>query len=297
MEISKSNVFSVLNFRTDRDISDLLENLVRIGETIVFVPESEKETPKITEYSSKYGVCIVGLEPDSNRSKARNDILRHFSSKNEGRFLHVLEDTTRILNDPSEFISDITDMMDVLCNSTWMSTTCDSCNYIFQKYVPRSNVHCDLPEYREVYDKTICLCSNANTQWTIYDMKNYNEEEFLLDEDFDVPMFFIVEYMARRRNRFPGRYMMNLYPTVCSERYVFESSKNSDEKPNYNVRGESDLFNSKKIDYHPDTVVEPFLDRFIERLKFLKENGYRSSGSGETAETGQETPQKTVEIL
>lgn len=297
MEISESNVFAILNFRADRIISDLISSLAKFGQVTVFVPETEVENPSMLKYKTDFNVCIVGLDPASNRSKARNDILRHFKSQNETRFLHVLEDTTSILADPTSFISDITEMMDVLDNNVWFNTICDSCNYIFQKYVPRSNVKCDLSEYKDVYDKTIHMCSNANTQWTIYNMSNYNDEEYLLDEDFDVPMFFIVEYMARRRNLFPSKYMMNLYPTVESEKNVFKTIKDPEEKANYNVKSESEIFNSKKIDHHPDSLIEPFLDRFLERLKFLKESGYRSRKSSEMSDSKPENPQKVVEIL
>jgi hypothetical protein len=51
-------------------------------------------------------------------------------------------------------------------------------------------------------------------------------DELHFNEDFTVAMFWIIEYLARRRNSHPGSmYFMNQYATVESEVGVYRNKK------------------------------------------------------------------------
>ena len=57
---------------------------------------------------------------------------------------------------------------------------------------------------------TLSFTSHANTAWTVYDfMKQPSPQRY--DEKFNIAMYFIVEYLARRKStRQPGQlYFMN----------------------------------------------------------------------------------------
>jgi hypothetical protein len=55
--------------------------------------------------------------------------------------------------------------------------------------------------------------------WSVFDLNNITLDKMLLNENFEVPMYYIIEYFAKRRADkddigFP---FMNLYPTVEEE--------------------------------------------------------------------------------
>ena len=54
------------------------------------------------------------------------------------------------------------------------------------------------------------FCSHANTQWIAVDLPLADDNEVILDEQFTIDMFYIIELLARRRNTHPGTlYFMN----------------------------------------------------------------------------------------
>ncbi len=116
-------------------------------------------------------------------------------------FLHVLADTVEVLKDPSQFVVQLESAMKALDYSLWLSTVTDPCNYVYSKYNPRIRISCDREECSKVgLSGDICFTSHSNTQWMSYDMAVLKGSDLLrFDERFTVPMFFIIELLARRR--------------------------------------------------------------------------------------------------
>jgi hypothetical protein len=107
-----------------------------------------------------------------------------------------------IIKDPSLFIADLENMMAALDYTVWFSTATDGCNYVYQKYNPRIRVFCDRPECERLRLRgELDFTSHSNTQWVAYDMsKTAGTDLMRFDDRFTVAMFFIIEFLARRRN-------------------------------------------------------------------------------------------------
>lgn len=115
--------------------------------------------------------------------------------------LHVLEDTTCIMSSPKQFIDDIEHAMDVLDYDVWLSTTCDPCNYVYKKFNPRLSVAMDRAElFKLGLGTQILLTSHSNLQWVVYNFAKAPDDLLRFDERFTVPMYYIIEFLARRRN-------------------------------------------------------------------------------------------------
>ena len=106
--------------------------------------------------------------------------------------------------------------------------------------------------------------------YTVYDLKNISFEKMKLNDSFTVPMYYIVEYFARRRadKEDDGVPFMNLYPTVEDE----GSKKWFSTIPvnNYNfsqevIQKEGEEFAKLNLDTTPNLNADETLD-FIEKV-------------------------------
>ena len=93
----------------------------------------------------------------------------------------------------------------------------------------------------------------------------------LFDERFTVGMFFIIEFLARRRiNRRPDQlYYMNQYLSIGDELGAYDMSKNTF-KPDTDqdtMNRENELFKSLNINYAPDNNIDIVLDALYNKLK------------------------------
>lgn len=176
-----------------------------------------KLTPELTVFVSAglgewiepdLDMCLVrrveipaGLDSEP---KIRNWVNAQYESFDG--FLHVLSDSAEVTADPSAFVSDLERMMDMLDYPVWFSTCTDGCNYVYSKYNPRMRVRCDRAECAAMgLPQELCFTSHANTQWIVYDVPALAGTSLLrFDESFTVPMFFIIEFLARRRNTKPA---------------------------------------------------------------------------------------------
>lgn len=83
----------------------------------------------------------------------------------------------------------------------WLSTVCDECNFVYKKYNPRVRVSFDDDKSKGLLKtKSIVFTSNANTAWIAYDLSSNPNKLLKFDERFEIPMFYIIELLARRRN-------------------------------------------------------------------------------------------------
>ena len=196
-----------------------------------------------------------------NEPKIRNWVNSKYAS--DCGFLHIIEDSVELLKDPSSFISDLENMMAALDYTVWFSTVTDGCNYVYQKYNPRIRVSCDRPECEKLGIKgELDFTSHSNTKWIAYDMsKTAGTDLMRFDERFTVAMFFIIEFLARRRNtKCPDQlFYMNQYLTVGSEASTFRNFKSSvpNSQPDPAVmKKEDDIFKSMNINFAPDNNVD-----------------------------------------
>lgn len=200
----------------------------------------------------------------------RNWVNKYFKTSNFTGKLHVLEDNTEILKAPNTFITELENMMDVFDYDVWFSTVCDTCNFVYSKYNPRLAVMLDKVEYFKFnLGEKLLLTSHSNTQWIAYNFAKATDDQLRFDEDFTVAMFFIIEFLARRRNtKKPNQaYFMNQYLTVPSELGVFKSIP-AVQPPtdNETMAKEDQLFRDKKVNYAADNDIDIVLEAIYNTL-------------------------------
>lgn len=181
----------------------------------------------------------------------------------------MLEDTTVVLRDPSAFLEELECAMNVLDYSVWFSTVCDNCNYVYSKYISRMTVNVDMPNLQLALGSKILFTSHCNTQWIAYDFSRASDDLLKLDEDFSVPMYYIIEYLARRRNTKPENslYFMNWYMTTSSELGVFKSLADSNKTyPEDIMRAEDAKFKSKNINCTSESNLDDILETLYMKL-------------------------------
>lgn len=263
--------------------NDMLENVHKIVNMIVdnncaeqiyvFTKEEKLEFTFAQIMTSQY--CMNVCLPDTcdNTPKTRNWINSYFKTNNFDGFLHVIEDTTDLLKVPTKFMDDLEHMMKTLDYNVWFSTICDPCNFIYFKYNPRLAIILDKVEYFKLELGTkLLFTSHSNTQWVTYDFSQVTEDLLKFDEDFSIAMFYIIEFLARRRNtkRENQLYFMNQYLTVESEYGTFKhiDSKNTEDKTaeTTNMQKEDQIFKNKQVKYEPDNNIDLVLETVYKTL-------------------------------
>lgn len=259
---------------------NLNENIVKWlpadQEIVVYMRESNKDGNYHREIESyrnenKIKVKFYPNELWTNWSKLKNFVSNDLIQEKTSGFVHVLENTVKIERNPDVFLDKIEKMMTVLGLKSWFNTSCDQCNYVYQKYNPRMCVLIDEDEAKKVYEEMIMWCSNANPLWVCYNMDVCQFEDMRFEERFRFPMYYIIEFLARRRNsKKPGQLdYMNYYPSIRDELGVFKSVK-MDEVVNFSdkeIQEEGEIFQKEmKVDNHPDSSVEEVMSDMRNRI-------------------------------
>lgn len=221
--------------------------------------------------SEEFGIKVIPKSCDTI-SKARNFINMSFKATKFTGYLHVLEDVVELKNDPKKFLFAIERMMDVLDYDVWLDASCDPCNYVYAKFNPRLSVDLDREELKKLeLSEKILFTSHSNTAWMCYDFSKVGNDLLKFDESFDIPMFMIIEFLARRRNtRRPDQlYRMNMYMTVPEEIGVFSvSSPSAGEDPKPEKMAEEDqLFKALGVNFAPDNNIDEVLECLWSKLK------------------------------
>lgn len=214
---------------------------------------------------------IINIPSELNSQvKIKNYIIKYYKSQNFNGFIHILEDTIEILKSPTEFIDDIEKMMNLLDINSYLGTVTDVCNRIYTKYNPRLRIILDKPEYEKFGLNQIVFCSHSNTQWMTFNIEKADENELYFNDQFTVAMFWIIEYLARRRNTHPNSlYYMNQYLTVPSELGVYQNRKinNSDININQEIMlKENTLFTNLHINHEPNNNIDEILEQLYNKL-------------------------------
>lgn len=215
---------------------------------------SDDKTENYTLFNNR-----IPEEHTKNIPMMRNYIMKWFLDNKKTGYLHFVEDNVEITSDPTNFLDKIEEMMTKLKLDSWFNCSCDPVNYVYSRFNPRFELVIDDDEAKKSYDKTILLCSNANTTWTSFNLDICTYENVKLDDRFTVAMYYIIEFLANRRNnKKPGQlHYMNMYPTIIEELDVFKSTPVEenivDEKEKQKIQMEEDkLFHSLNINYQPD---------------------------------------------
>ena len=240
--------------------TDIVENIVKMlpkgSRTVVFCAPTDN-----ADYGEGTEKVFFPEDIDINTTRARNWIIE-WARKNIGKgYLHVIEDAVKIDKDPAKMVADVEKLMDIFSLDTWFNTFLDPMNFVFSKYNPIFSLKMDEEGYKDIFDGSISYCTNANTCWIAYNLESC-PGNLAFDERFSVPMYFIVEFMARRRNsKVPGSInYMNAYPTVSSEIEVLSLLPVKEKKVSKEEFMENHkLFSSLNVQKDPDIDVEKIL--------------------------------------
>ena len=251
--------FVILNNHKDIDFhKNIIAKLPKGSEVYAFGTIEKNEYGEKTEdYSFSYHP--IPEDQTKNIPMMRNYIMKWFLDNKKSGYLHFIEDNVEITSDPTIFLDKIEEMMSKFKLDSWFNCSCDPVNYVYSRFNPRYELVIDDDEAKKTYDKTILLCSNANTTWTTFNLDICEYEKIRLDDRFTIAMYYIIEFLANRRNnKNPGQlHYMNMYPTIKEELDVFKSipivENNVDEKEKQRIQMEEDkLFHSLNINYKPD---------------------------------------------
>jgi hypothetical protein len=220
--------FAIIKLRKDVDIyNNIIKYISKNNKIFIFTVIDDFY---INNEDDNIEIVTIPVKYRNSESKIKNFITKYFFNINFNGFLHVIEDSVEIFNDPTVFISEIEVMMTKLHINSWFNTITDKCNFNFNIYNPRFSITIDEPEYKQKYDKTINWTSHANTSWVCYNFENSNYSDFEFDERFRIPMFYIIKFLADRRNNKKANemYYMNFYPSINEEKNVFRLSNVED---------------------------------------------------------------------
>lgn len=259
--------FAIINTHEDIDLCQNIISKIPCDDKIYIFQTKDNNF----ETKDNLEIVKIPTEMQVNCPKIKNFVSNYFFSQDFKGFLHVIEDTVQILKDPIEFLIEIEKMMSKLDQKSWFNTITDPCNYTFTIYNPRFSVELDEPSIKEVYDKTIYWTSHANTSWICYDYSKATFDDIKFDESFSIPMFYIIKFLAERRNnRNPGElYYMNFYPTVKEERGVFKNiqHRDDDKHTQKDFQIEQQIYESQKINNEADMIIEAVMDDIVNLMK------------------------------
>lgn len=293
---NKKHNFAIIHRTNDLDFTHKLgDRLLSVSKTIgnsqvyvfhvkdVVVPQDNIENVTYVEIPED----IKGKEVP----KIMNYIFRYFKLEHVSEGMLYLFDEKVEINEKQfiQFIQPIEGMMELMGHRLWLNTTADECNYNFQKYDGRCVFKIDIPEFEKIFNSDIIFSSNANFDFSIYDLDNIDISEMLLNEQFTIGMFFILEFLVRRKNSIPGCFM-NLYPTVSQEIGILKTREIKEERDMEIEGGEEEfnrqkkIFSDLKLDTTPTIKVEYagayLCNKFLKKLEETDPDAARRIVSG-----------------
>jgi hypothetical protein len=220
----------------------------------------------LSRYSDIKFIKIDNNVIDS-RSATKNFVSRYLLDAGTTGFAHVIEDAvnfTEVLTKQCVFNNAIESMLTTFNINVWFNTVTDPCNYVFEKYNPRFTVKMDDPKYQSKFNNDIIWTSHSNTAYVIYNMDNITFEEMRFDEKFNIPMFYILEFLARKRAN--GNGFMNMYPTIPEECGVFKkcNTYETDQSAFNMFKQEENIFKSMNINMQAEMNVDNIM-AYIEK--------------------------------
>lgn len=261
--------FAIINLRKEIDIYQNIIQQINDSEKIFIFTIFDNFVCNIE--SDNITIITIPNEYTDSEAKIKNYVTKYFIENNFKGFLHVIEDSVEIFNSPEKFVNELEIMMNKLKLKSWFNTITDKLNFTFNIYNPRFSIVIDEPEFKEKYDKIIHWTSHANTSWVCYNLEQGNFSDFEFDERFKIPMFYIIKFLADRRNQKQNgeMYYMNFYPSIDEEKDVFRLLRVKDfiEITAQDKNNEHNLFNSLNVNYSQDNIIEPIFEDMIFNLR------------------------------
>ena len=240
------------------------------------------------------GVDVIKVDDETAGSdtKLKNFVIRKFYEEPKAGWLYMLDEELEILNADgfNLFFKDLERMLDVFGMNAWLNTHTDGMNHVFDRYNPRFTVVPDDGIMDKILDSPnpIHWTSHANTVLMALNLSCKNWERFLFNEQFTIPMYYIVDWICRQKEENEKTddpdfhwHWMNLYPTVDSEGGIFkltEWEKNGldpsswkepgyrDEASRDDFKREQELFDKYEHDFgftaNPDPAFKFMYKRF-----------------------------------
>lgn len=212
----------------------------------------------------------------SHETASRNFVNAFFRGAGYGGFLYVSSGETAFNADPGAFMRSIESVMERLDYRVWFSTVTDRCNYVYNRYNPTMEIALDIPDLAmDGLPDRIAFTSHSNTGLIIYDFSAGAPKTMDFDERFEIPMYFIIEFLARRRNtKNPDQlYFMNQYLTVPEERGLFSVRQFEWKKFSHeDFKREDALFKSMNVNYKSDNDADLIVKNLHELLRRAKGN-------------------------
>lgn len=226
-----------------------------------------------------FPVQIVNLPQDTSQNDvvARNFINDYFKQLQFKGFLHVVSGNIIFKDMINEYLNQLEYTMDFLDYSVHFSTVTDPCNYVYSVYNPRMQLHLDDSKYDKFnLPESLIFTSHSNTAYVTYDFSKIPDDLLHFNEQFSIPMFHIIEFLARRRNTKSVNqlYYMNMYLTVPLEK---EAIKNNPKLPEIDIpqekfKVEDALFKSMNIEFKPDNNIDMILEDIKKLLESKTQN-------------------------
>lgn len=188
---------------------------------------------------------------------------------NHTRYLHIISDTARVRKDPKPFMEALARMMSCLHLESWLNTTCDPMNYVYKKYCPRLDIRLDGEDAKLAGTSRLLFTSHANTVWSCYDL-DAPEDHVAYNEALTFPMYYIVEFLARRRKNAGRKALdfMNMYPTVPEETGLVEVA--IEETQNFTdqqIQENDEKFKALDLDWTATNNVDAVLETLYNIIK------------------------------
>ena len=256
------------NYETLNNLVDSLIAYVGADNIKVFFNTNPDGNDSSTFECKCQSVVYVPKEFD-NVPKVRNYINQQYRVVGFNGFLHVIEWNTKLLANPTNFMQKLEQMMDVLDYNVWFNTICDPCNYVYSKYCPRTYINVDDDKYKNIGTSKLVVTSHSNTQWIVYNMAKATDSNLHFDEDFTIPMYYIIEFLSRRKAEAIDNqpYFMNQYFTVVEEKGLFQRVGAEIQPAQEQLKKENEIFQQKKINHSQDGNLDTVLTTLYLKLK------------------------------
>ena len=238
------------------------------GDVVVFAPSSMM-IPDTFVDKHKW---ISFPESSNSISKQKNFIIDWCKNFRFKGFLHIIEDSISLNLASKQYMNMLEATMSTLDYDVHFSTITDKCNYVFNKFCPRLSIDIDDDNIRKTLGlpSKICFTSHSNVSYVTYNFNAVGDCPPKFDERFTVGMYFIIEFLSRRRaTKKDGQlYYMNQYLSIADEvgAYSIEDVK-AKTIDNDVMQHENELFKSLNIDYAPDNNLDIVLDTLYVKLK------------------------------
>jgi hypothetical protein len=262
--------FIILDIDNSQNIEELITTLSNYNyATEIYVATRNSTLILSSTLTEKCKIEIINIPSDKDTEpKMRNYVNLYFKSMNYTGILHVISSSITVLTDPTTFLSQLENMMIKLDYSVWFNTYTDKCNFVYNKYLPRLSMLLDNSELSTLnIGSHLLFTSHSNVNWVAYNFDKLPDNLLYFDEDFTVPMYFIIEYLSRRRNtkNKDDLYFMNQYLTVESEAKTFICKDDTRTYSNELMKHDDEMFKTKNINHSPDINLDTVLE-----LTYLK---------------------------